>query len=292
MAGATQRLGLPPGIYFNLGWKEYRDDPALSRSDLLLLNDPDTPRTFWDNSYMNPKRKEKRRTPEMEYGTAFHCMLLEPDQFFKRYQIVPIDAWDDAKLKIAEEDYYRIVESVKLLRAAKRVGMFLKGAVSEVTIIFDDNGLRYKTRHDIFGPLCTVDPKTAGRLDQWVLKREFEQYGYDIQLYLYKRSRVRFKEQFAAGEAHVYGSPDPEFFSRFMAQQYYEFLFLFQRSTPPHPFKAIMPEDDTEDNGMRRTEFGSQVFLNNIRAHGENPWPVCEDKITPFSMYYGFKQGN
>ena len=290
MIEPAQRTGLLPGIYFSLDWKTYLNDPALSRSDLLSLCD--TPRTYWDNSYMNPNRKAKKKSPEMDYGTAFHCMLLEPEEFFKRYQIVPIDAWDDTKLKIAEEDYYRIIESVKLLRSTKKVGMFLQGAVSEVTIIFDYEGLRFKARHDIFGPLCTVDPKTAGRLDEWVIKRDFEHYGYDIQLFLYKLSRTRFKEQFLAGEAHVYGAADPTFFQKFMTQTHYEFLFLFQRSTPPHPFKAIMPEDDTEEAGRQRAELGAQIFKTNLRLYGENPWPVCDDKITSFSMYYGFKNGN
>ena len=283
--------GLAPGIYFNLPDNIYHNDPALSRSDLLNLND--TPRTYYDNSYLNPNRKPYKPSSKfMDYGKAFHCMLLEPKEFDKRYQVIPIDAWDDTKTKITQENYYQIIESIKVLRATKKVSMFLQGATSEVTIVFDDDGMRFRTRHDIFGPLCTVDPKTAARLDQWVMKREFEQYGYDIQLALYKRSRMRFKEQFKAGEAHVYGDVDPVLFERFMAQEYYEFMFLFQRSTPPHPFRAIFPEDDTEDNGLRRIEIGKQVYRKNMEDYGATPWPVCEDKITPFSMFYGFRDNN
>lgn len=287
----TEVRGLAPGIYFGLHEEDYRNDTALSRSDLLNLND--TPRTYYDNSYLNPKRKPfKKSSKFMDYGKAFHTMLLEPREFDKRYQVVPIDAWDDTKTKIKQEDYYQIIESIKVLRETKKVSMFLQGAVSEVTIVFDDNGIRYRTRHDIFGPLCTVDPKSASRLNPYIIKREFEEYGYDIQLALYKRSRVRFKEQYLAGQAHVYGQVNKSLFDKFMAQQAYEFMFLFQRSTPPHPFEALFPEDDTEDNGSRRIDRGTQIYLKNLRDCGHNPWPVCEDRIRPFSMFYGFRDNN
>lgn len=281
---------LEPGIYFGLDDRIYHADPALSRSDIVHLLD--TPRTYWEHSTLNPDRKQKRSSESMDYGRAFHCMLLEPREFDKRYQVVPIDEWVEGKIKIAQEDYYTIVESIKVLRGTKNISMFLKGAISEVTIVFEENGILYRCRHDIFGPVCTVDPKTAARLDEWLIKREFSQYGYDVQLALYKRSRMRFKEQFAAGEAHVFGKVDKAFFQQFMEHQGNEMLFLFQRSTPPHPFLAIMPEDDTEDTGLTKIERATQIYQKNMKEYGKKPWPICEDKIRPFSMHFGFRNEN
>lgn len=284
------KTSLEPGIYFNLPAEVYHADYALSRSDIVALGD--TPYTYWENSPLNPERKAKSSTDAMDYGQAFHYLLFEPKLFEKKYQVVPIDAWDINKKKIQHEDYYAMVESIKVLRAGASSNLFLSGGMPEVTIVFDDHGMRFRCRHDYFTPVCSVDFKTAYTLHVQHIKKDFDRYGYDVQMYLYKKSRQRFKEQFSAGQAHVFGNVDPAIFNKFMSSEINEFIFIFQRKTPPYPFIPLMPEDDTEESGFEKTLRAIDIYKNNMAKYGHKPWPVCDGKIKPFSMHYGIREEN
>lgn len=280
---------LAPGLYFGLSAERYHSDPALSRSDIVNLLD--TPHTYWSRSWMNPDRK-RISNEAMEYGEAFHCLLFEPKKFERQYQVVPIDQWAEEKKKITYDEYMAIVESIKVLRAGKDSNLFLSGGYPEVTIVFEDNGVLYRARHDYMSPVMTSDFKTAWSLHERHIQREFETRGLDVQLSLYSRSRVRFKEQFAAGEADVYGDVEKKWFDRFMADQLNEFVFIFQRKTPPYPYLPLMPEQDTEQSGAEKIFRATHIWQTYIEKYGLNPWPVCEGKMKPFSMFYGVKEGN
>lgn len=283
-------MALEPGIYFGLPEEDYFKDSALSRSNLLDLLD--TPNTFWKNSWMNPARDAKRISDPMAYGSAFDCALFEPSLFFHRYRIGEIDFHADNKKFISKADYDAIIASIRVLKKGKDSTLFLTGGIPQVTIIFDDNGIRYRTRHDYFTPVLTDDFKTTYTLDEHHLKQAFRRYGYDIQLYLYRRSRKRFKEQYAAGEAHVFGSVNKEFFEAFLADQMDEFIFIFQRSRDPYPFLPLFPSEDTENSGFDRVYKAVGIYQKNLAEYGTKEWPVCEGKVKEFSMYYGIKEEN
>lgn len=282
--------GLEPGLYLNLPPASYHADSALSRSDIVNLLD--TPNTYWTNSSMNPERSRKPASDPMEYGEAFHYLLFEPKEFAKLYQVVPIDEWDISKKKIQHEDYFAMVESIKVLRAGADSSLFLSGGMPEVTIVFDDNGQRFRARHDYLTPVVSVDFKTAWTLHEGHIKKDFDRFGYDVQMALYKRSRRRFREQYLAGEAHVYGDIDHDFFNSFMAGRMDEFIFIFQRKTAPYPYLPLMPEDDTEENGGAKIYRAVESYQSNLRKYGHKPWPVCDGKVKPFSMFYGVREGN
>lgn len=279
-------MTLAPGIYFKLPSEIYHKDPALSRSNLVDLLD--TPFSYWVNSWMNPNRKEKKKTVAMNRGSAFDCLLFEPQLFKKRYQIVPIDPWDASKLKIELEKYTAIIESIKVLRAGKDSGMFLSGGIPHVTIVFDWGGYRFRCEHDYFMFDCSSDFKSVHSLEDWHIKNSFRDYGLDIQMALYKKSRAEFKRQYAAGQAHVFGAVDPAFFKKFIECEKNEFLFLFQRESEPYPYRPIFPEDDTEDSGLTKIDKAISIYAENLRKYGtDKPWPVCSGEVEIFSMFFG-----
>jgi len=291
MGVSVMKKGLAPGIYFDLPNEIYQADPALSRTDIVNLLD--TPRTYWDMSWMNPDRKKKKQTQEMEYGEAFHMLLFTPKEFEKKYQVVPIDAWADGKKKIAHEEYFRIVESIKVLREGEDSGLFLKGGVGEVTIVFEDEGMLFRTRHDYLTPLFTVDFKTAAELHDEALKRAFRNYGLDVQCALYQRSRQRFKEQYHAGEAHVYGSVNEKFFSNFLNAGMDEFQFIFQRKTDPYPYEPLMPAADTFDSGYDKIQKARKIYYDYMQSYGiTRRWPACSGKAREFSIFFGKRDAN
>jgi hypothetical protein len=280
---------LAPGIYFNLSDERYHGDPALSRSNMVDLLD--TPNSYWKNSWLNGARKRKKASDPMKFGSAFDCLMFEPKVFNDRYQITPIDAWEQHKIKIALEDYNKIIDSIKVLKKGRDSSLFLSAGISQVTIVFDYMGYRFRVRIDWFTPVLSTDFKTANSLAVHHLKWAFSQYGYDIQLWLYRLARSRFKEQFLAGEAEVYGQVDPAFFTKFMEDTNNGFVFIFQRSSEPYPYEPLWPEDDTEENGQMRAEKAVLTYTQYLKSHGTVEWPVCDGKIKRFSMHYGLTQG-
>ncbi len=281
-------LGLKPGIYFDLPARRYHADSALSRSDMVNLLD--TPNSYWVNSAMNPNPPKRISKPDMEYGEAFHYLLFQPHLFERLYRVVPVDPWDDCKQAITSDNYYKIVDSIKVLRAGKDSNLFLSGGQPEVTIVFDYAGMRFRVRIDYMTPVLNSDFKTTRELAMGLLKHEFGNRGYDIQYALYTLARRRFREQFATGEADVYGKVPTEFMEKFLKSRMDEFIFIFQRKTPPYPFLPLMPESDTEESGLIKIHKAIKIYNQNFKEYGTKVWPVSEGKTKAFSMFYGIRE--
>ena len=275
---------LLPGIYFGLQSKRYHEDRALSRSNLVDLLD--TPFTFWANSWMNPDRKERPKSKDMIRGSAFDCMLFEPDQFSKRFQIVPIDPWVEGKMKIELVQFQGIVEAIKVLRKGEDSAKFLSNGIPHVTIVFDWQGFRFRCEHDYFMIHSSTDFKSVFSLANWHIKDSCRKYGLDIQMALYKRSRMEFKKAYAEGKAGVFGNVDPVFFKKFISSPRDEFMFVFQRESAPYPYRPLFMKDDTEDSGLDKIDKAVSIYTANLKEHGTNPWPVCTGKIEEFSMFF------
>ena len=76
-----------PGIYFGLHEEEYHADESLSTSGIKkLIQDPEE---FWDQSSMNPGKPPQEAKDCLSRGTLWHCRLLEPENFHKKYAIAP-----------------------------------------------------------------------------------------------------------------------------------------------------------------------------------------------------------
>lgn len=294
MNATTKQPALQPGIYFGLDPEIYHADTALSRSDILNLLD--TPRTYYDNSWMNEHRAEKRFTQaqrdNMAKGSAHHCMLFEHSEYNDRFRVVPVDMHRDPETRIAIklEDHNAISAAIRVLREAEDINIFLKGGAGEVTIVFEDGGILYRTRHDYFTPVCTTDFKGTNSLNEFHLRREYRERGLDIQFALYRKSRIMFRRQYKAGTAHVYGKVDKVMFDQFLQSENDHFLTIFQRWSEPYPLEGLMPEDDTEEEGLLKIDRAVKRYNNFMEIYGpKRRWPACDGKIKPFSMKYGIR---
>jgi exodeoxyribonuclease VIII len=80
---------MKPGIYTDIPNEEYHGGEGVSSSGLkwFLTN---TPAHFYAN-YLDPERERSEPTPAMKIGTAIHTAILEPDEYAKRYVIIPAD---------------------------------------------------------------------------------------------------------------------------------------------------------------------------------------------------------
>lgn len=70
------------GIYDGLDDQEYRRAPGMNKSSLDLI-------AVSPLHYQTVKYNPKPPTPQMFFGSAFHCLVLEPEEFDKRYVLAP-----------------------------------------------------------------------------------------------------------------------------------------------------------------------------------------------------------
>ena len=71
----------PPGIYLGLSNEEYHADGAISSTGIKDLLK--SPYRYWYFSDMNPdpNKEERINTSSTKLGTAFHTLILEPENF-------------------------------------------------------------------------------------------------------------------------------------------------------------------------------------------------------------------
>lgn len=75
---------MQPGVYYDISNEDYHSGPGISKSQLDDI--AVSPAIFqWRKSA--PVDDEK--TAALDLGTALHCLLLEPDEFSKRFMIGP-----------------------------------------------------------------------------------------------------------------------------------------------------------------------------------------------------------
>jgi hypothetical protein len=87
------------GVFKNLSNEEYHaDTSAVSRSGLWEFRK--APAKYF-NAYLNPERPEKKDTPDMAFGRAFHTFVLEPHLFEQQYivQDLKLPEIDEKPLK-------------------------------------------------------------------------------------------------------------------------------------------------------------------------------------------------
>lgn len=65
---------------------EYHADESLSTSAIkMILQDPEE---YWENSWMNPNRVEEEKDA-LTRGKLWHCRILEPELFNRKYVLAP-----------------------------------------------------------------------------------------------------------------------------------------------------------------------------------------------------------
>lgn len=85
MDNEITKTEIKPGFYDHIPEQEYHHGPGISKSGLDLVNK--SARHYHVGRY-NPKPP----TPAMAFGSALHCLVLEPERFLEEYIAEPINA--------------------------------------------------------------------------------------------------------------------------------------------------------------------------------------------------------
>lgn len=108
-----------PGVY-DLTNNEYHSSGGVSRSGIIEFKR--SPKHYW-HRYLNPLYQPKKSTPEMEFGTAFHCFMLEPARFDEEYIVAPDKRGnlpEELRLKDVGREAYESAKKSRELEKKKR----------------------------------------------------------------------------------------------------------------------------------------------------------------------------
>ena len=178
--------------------KEYREHPAISRSELWKIRE--SPEIF---KYY--KENPEEPTPALIFGQAFHKLALQPESFGDEFAVMPqIDRrtkegkaiWvefceqSEGKTVITEDDYAKATDMIDSLYKAPFVKKLLSGEKEKEFFWADDlTGEACKCRADCVSELnkvnIIVDLKSALNADNEHFTKDSINYGYDFQAAMY-----------------------------------------------------------------------------------------------------------
>lgn len=191
------------GIYKDLNIEDYHGDvDSISRSSVMELKK--SPWHYW-NAYLNPNKPKKEPSDAMNFGSAFHTLVLEPDLFDKQFIVAP----ERLLLKEVGRDRYQQYKSEleeaeaalsgKILLTTKQhdtlnrmresvlkheqASLILKDAEVEQSLFWLDEhtGIKCKIRPDIWQASIIADLKTTDDASESSFQRAMVDYGYHVQ---------------------------------------------------------------------------------------------------------------
>lgn len=275
---------LQPGIYFGLDKRIYFNDPSISRTDILnLIEDP---MQYWLTSWMCPYRRIWRKeSPAMAEGTAFHCLLLEPEKFKVHYTIQPGEPWAAGKIMIHRPDYERMQAALRIIQLDPDISrMFLHGYPEVVLVWIDpDTKITLRVMLDWMKTFGVVDYKTTEHgLSDKSIGRDMTNRGYDIQEALYLEGFTQVRRMFKArnGLAKVRGAHDPAFVKEFLRSPEDEdkFGFVFQQRNYPHAVKIYDVDYEVRHTATGIIRAALDIYTRCMAEFGPDKMWMPEDK--------------
>jgi|SRR5688572_16781091 len=184
------------GIY-DISNEEYHESEGVSKSGLMLFKK--SPLHYW-NRYRNPnKLVSEEQSQSMILGSAFHCLVLEKDDFNHRYFV------DNEKIDRRTSEGKKRFEEIKISQRGKILlptsmfekinkmadsffsnpyaSKFLENAKIEKSLFWNDRhtDILCKTRPDIWQPNLIIDLKTSADASCDSFRKSIARYGYHIQ---------------------------------------------------------------------------------------------------------------
>ena len=184
--------------------KEYREYPAISRSELFKILDSPEKFKYYKENPVPP-------TPALVFGQLFHCMLLQPEEVWEQFAVMPnVDrrtkdgkaVWEQflvdsagktvVSMDMAEQaaDMCRALREHPIPKIRHYIEQLLSGEKEKVFFWVDElTGEQCKCRVDCIsevGELSTiVDVKTTTNADTESFIKDAIKYGYDFQAAMY-----------------------------------------------------------------------------------------------------------
>lgn len=208
-------------IIDNMPFNEYLSIDRLSASS--LKNFQKSPAY-----YMQQKSVKKEPSDAMKLGTMIHTWMLENKTFHNMYYAIPKLDKRTKDGKAAYQSYLNSANGRELIDE-KLVDRFTKLPIkdkskNEVTVLWEHNGIKCKSRFDMLYEDGIEDLKTINNI--FNIDRDFYKFGYHIQAGFYAQA---FKEAFGKWPKFfnfTFISTDPEYFDLVTCPISFEYLEL------------------------------------------------------------------
>jgi hypothetical protein len=178
---------------------EYHEHPAISKSHLDAINI--SPLHYWSR-YVDPNRSAPTPTLAMEFGTAVHMAVLEPDLYLKTYKRAPElsrttkagkEAWAEAGADghtLIKSDEWAQIEAMRqqiFAHPAAGKALNLPGQAEQTFLVNDPfTGLPTKCRPDYFTDSgWLIDLKTTQDASLKGFQRSIANFRYHVQAAYY-----------------------------------------------------------------------------------------------------------
>lgn len=255
-------------VAYGMPAEDYHREEALSASGAKkILRSPRHFRTWRD--------EPSRASDAMDFGSAVHCGVLEPDTIEERIVRAPdinkrtkdgkaewvlFQSQNCGKIILSGEDYARAIACVESVRSHPAARRLLDGAEVEVSLFWRD-GL-YKTpskaRYDIWSHGGITDLKTT-------VDASPDGFGRQIASYLY---HVQGAHYWSGAEHAMHVSP--QFFA-----------FIAVESEAPHAVGVYTLPKEALMAGARLMD---EAHARYKRASEAGQWPGYGDTIQPIQL--------
>jgi hypothetical protein len=267
----------PDGVYLGLSNEEYHADPAIGSSGIKALLK--SPLDFWYNSWMNPEKPEKKSSPAMKLGTAYHTLILEPDKF--SYEIIDGTKTTSKDGCLAEAEHTSLKAMQAMLNSKPYHAALFKGGYSEVSIFWTDKetGIPCKCRFDYWKPHFVTDLKTTTSIEDKNVRYQVRDFGYQISAAMYMTGTNYLREMIKSGNCAGIESFDKKFIDDFASAET-RFVFLMQEKETPYDTRGLVINEANDDfyNGLVIAKQQWDLF-------GDKQWASPYQQIEDFLIY-------
>lgn len=206
---------------------DYFNKKAISASGInTFLNK--SPYHYWKSSPFNPNAEPFEPTPQMEFGTLCHLLLLENEKFAEQYAIIP-DA--DKRTKegkeayaefeerlgnrkaVKREIYTKALNMIEALKSHKSAFKLLKTGFAEQEVFWKDEetGLDCKSKLDYAREGLIVDYKTSSDASPEGFAKALANFGYHRQDGIYREAyKAKFGKEAIGMLFIVQDANDPD----------------------------------------------------------------------------------
>lgn len=250
-----------PGIY-NLSSEAYHQGPGISRSGLMEFKR--SPYHYW-YKYLNSDYKPEPVTQAQIIGNALHTLILEPNEFEKRYFVIPEfnkvtkegkECWLKIKSDLGKKEtlsahqYQTLQHMAASLKKNKLAIQLIENAEIEQSLYWTDpdTGILCKCRPDILRNNLVCDLKTAQNGSPRSFQYAAFDYGYYIQAAMVREAIKQLKQKIIK-----------------------DFLFLVIEKSAPYAISIYQLDEASLNKGYQ--EF--KILLAHYKQCLEtNDWPA------------------
>lgn len=300
--------------------QEYRSHPAISRSELWMLNR--SPEYF-------KYRKEHPAEPSaaLLFGQVAHKLLLEPEDFYTDFIVAPVvdrrtkagkEAWDafiaetDGRTVVDPATYEQAKAMTDVARENPLVAELIKGSHEEPFFWTDFyTGVQCKVRVDSWhrdenGVPVVVDYKTTNDASYKAFQRDVEKWGYYFQAAMYSEGLIQngLCPRLIKGKPKRRWTKDPEAGKRRYWTEYPEkivmggsegeiihprFIFIVQEKDEPYSINIFEMDMDYMVAGydLYREFLGTYASCESIGYYPGYLGPMNEPNILSLPSWRG-----